>query len=133
MLEILAFHHLSLSVTDLTRSTDWYQQVLGFDIAAQIERDGFHRTRLRAPNSGLTLSLTAHADQLGQRFDEHRPGMDHIAFHVAAADVDALQRRLETQGVVHSEVRSSTDGAVTITLRDPDNIQIEICTGPLPT
>jgi len=63
-------------VTDLTRSIEWYQQVLGFDIAAQIGRDGFRRTRLRAPNSGLTLSLTAHADQLGERFEEHRPGMD---------------------------------------------------------
>jgi len=133
MLEILAFHHLSLSVTDLTRSTEWYQQVLGFDIADQIERDGFRRTRLRAPNSGLTLSLTAHADQLGERFDEHRPGMDHVAFQVAAADVDALQLRLETQGVVHSQAKASAGGAVMITLRDPDNIQIEIFTGPLPT
>ncbi len=37
MTEVLGYHHLSLSVTDLGKSTEWYQQVLGLDVAA-VER-----------------------------------------------------------------------------------------------
>ena len=41
MTEVLGYHHLSLSVTDLGKSTEWYQQVLGLDVAVEIEGDGF--------------------------------------------------------------------------------------------
>lgn len=34
MTDVLGYHHLSLSVTDLGKSTEWYQQVLGLDVAA---------------------------------------------------------------------------------------------------
>ena len=66
MPEILGFHHLSLTVTDLARSTQWYQSVLGLDLIAEIEGEGFSRMRLRAPNSGTTLSLTAHTQRAGE-------------------------------------------------------------------
>jgi catechol 2,3-dioxygenase-like lactoylglutathione lyase family enzyme len=82
MAEVLGYHHLSLSVTDLGKSTEWYQQVLGLEVAAEIEGEGFRRTRLRAPNSGVTLTLTRHDEQSGKSFDERRPGMDHVAFAV---------------------------------------------------
>ncbi len=132
MTEVLAYHHLSLSVSDLGKSTDWYQQVLGLDVAAEIVGDGFRRTRLRAAGSGVTLTLTAHDNQSGEPFDERRSGMDHVALTVGTAeDVNALKERFDQLGVVASEVKSSTTGTALITLRDPDNIQIEVFGGPL--
>src|SRR5688500_15046166 len=106
---VLAYHHLSLSVTDLGKSTEWYQQVLGLDVAAQIEGDGFRRTRLRAAASGLTLTLTAHDEESGEPFSERRPGLDHVAFQVGGVqDVEELKTRFDQLGVTHSPVKSTT-------------------------
>jgi glyoxylase I family protein len=131
MTEVVGYHHLSLSVTDLGKSTEWYQQVLGLDVTAEIEGEGFRRTRLRAPGSGVTLTLTRHDQQSGETFSERRPGMDHVALQVASADeVRALKDRFAQLGVDHSEVKGS-NGTAMITLRDPDNIQIEVFGGEL--
>lgn len=130
MPEILGFHHLSLTVTDLARSTQWYQSVLGLDLVAEIEGEGFSRMRLCAPNSGTTLSLTAHNQRVGENFDERGPGMDHVAFQVGPGDVDTLKRRFEELGVEHSEVKASAGGGAMITFRDPDYIQLEIFGDP---
>ncbi|HUR23718.1 MAG TPA: VOC family protein [Acidimicrobiales bacterium] len=132
MTEVLAYHHLSLSVTDLGKSTEWYQQVLGLDVAAEIEGDGFRRTRLRAAGSGVTLTLTSHEEQSGEPFSERRAGMDHVAFQVGGVQaVEELKRHFEELGVTHSQVKSTTTGTALITLRDPDNIQIEVFGGPV--
>ncbi len=128
MTEVLGYHHLSLSVTDLAKSTEWYQQVLGLDVAAEIEGDSFRRTRLRAA-SGVTLTLTRHEQQSGERFDECRPGMDHVALQVE--NVEALKDRFDELGVDHSDVKRTSGGTAMITLRDPDNIQVEVFGGPL--
>ena len=130
MTEVLGYHHLSLSVTDLGRSTEWYRQVLGLEVVAEIEGDGFRRNRLRAPGSGVTLTLTAHDQASGEPFSERRAGMDHVAFAVGGVqDVEALKARFEQLGVTHSEVKSRTTGTAMITLRDPDNIQLEVFGG----
>jgi glyoxylase I family protein len=126
MAEVLGYHHLSLSVTDLGKSTEWYQQVLGLVVVAEVEGSGFRRTRLRAPSSGVTLTLTKHDQHCGEPFSERRIGMDHVAFDVGAArDVEALKARYAELGVQHSEINQRGDSAA-ITLRDPDNIQIEV-------
>ena len=131
MTEVLGYHHLSLSVTDLGKSTEWYQQVLGLDVTAEIEGDGFRRNRLRASGGGVTLTLTSHDQESGEPFSERRAGMDHVAFQVGGIpEVEALKTRFEQLGVTHSEVKSTTTGTAMITLRDPDNIQIEVFGGP---
>ncbi|HEX3621921.1 MAG TPA: VOC family protein [Acidimicrobiales bacterium] len=131
MTEVLGYHHLSLSVTDLGKSTEWYQQVLGLELVAEIEGQGFRRNRLRAAGSGVTLTLTAHDHEWGEPFDERRPGLDHVAFAVGSGqDVEALKGEFDRLGVISSEVKSTQPGTALITLRDPDNIQVEVFGGP---
>ena len=132
MTEVIGYHHLSLSVTDLGKSTEWYQQVLGLEVSAEIDGEGFRRTRLRAPGSGVTLTLTRHDQQSGETFDERRPGMDHVALQVGSAEqVRTLKDRFAQLGVNHSEVKAGSGGTAMITLRDPDNIQVEVFGGEL--
>lgn len=132
MPQIVGYHHLSLSVTDLQRSVAWYHEVLGLEVAAEIEGAGFRRVRLRAPGSTLTLALTAHDQQSGEPFDERRAGMDHVAFHVGdLVAVQDLKRHFERLGTEHSEVKESANGTAMITVRDPDNIQLEFFGGPV--
>ena len=129
MAEVEGYHHVSLSVSDLGRSTEWYRRTLGFEIESEIEGDAFRRTRLRA-GSGLTLTLTAHEQQPGEPFDERRAGVDHIAFDVGSAGaVQGLKDRFEELGVVHSNVKQAASGSAMITLRDPDNLQLEVFGG----
>ena len=127
MAEIQSYHHVSLSVSDLGKSVDWYRHALGFETDAEIEGDGFRRTRLKASGSGLTLTLTAHVQHSGEPFDERRSGIDHIAFNVGSADaVQELKHRFQELGVLHSDVKHAASGGAMITLRDPDNIQLEV-------
>ena len=130
MAEIQGYHHISLSVSDLAKSTEWYRETLGFEVDAEIEGTGFRRTRLRAPGRGVTLTLTAHEQQSSGLFDERQAGLDHIAFDVGNAQtVQDLKDRFDRLGVVHSEVKQAANGSTMITLRDPDNIQLEVFGG----
>lgn len=123
---LLALHHVSLSVTDLDRSVAWYQDVLRLEITAQVRGASFRRTRMRAPSGGVTVTLTCHDECSGDRFDERRTGMDHVAFRLAPDDLATWTARLEQLGVDHSGVKSSATQAAMITLRDPDDIQLEL-------
>jgi catechol 2,3-dioxygenase-like lactoylglutathione lyase family enzyme len=128
MATLAGFSHLSLTVTDLDRSTDWYCKILGFAVDAKVEGKGFLRHRLRHPDAGITLSLTAHERASGEPFDEHRTGMDHASFAVPSIeDLHRLKERFLERGVDHSEVKPTASGAGgMITFRDPDNIQLEL-------
>jgi catechol 2,3-dioxygenase-like lactoylglutathione lyase family enzyme len=131
MRQVLGYHHVSLSVSDIGKSAAWYRDVLGFSIETEFEGDGFRRARLRAPGSGLTLALTSHHQESAETFDERRPGIDHIAFNVGSVeDVRDFNRRFEELGVVHSDVKEGSSGTAIVTLRDPDNIQLEVFGGP---
>lgn len=128
MVQITNYHHLSLSVRDITKSAEWYQAVFDFTVVAQIEGTGFRRTRLGASVSGLTLTLTSHDGQSEEPSSECRAGMDHVAFQVSStSDIQKLKERFEQLGVDHSAIKESATGTTMITLRDPDNIQLEVC------
>lgn len=125
---IAGYSHLSFTVSDLARSTEWYRDILGFELDAEIKADGFRRNRLRHPDARITLTLTEHDGGSGDRFDERRTGMDHLAFAVPTMeDVLRFKERFEERGVPHSDVRATVGGAGgIITFRDPDNIQLEV-------
>lgn len=130
MPDIKGFHHVSLSVTDIDRSAAWYGDVLGFEPVTTVEGEGFRRTRLRASASGLTLTLTQHHAGGSERFDERRTGLDHMALVVDSDDVQEWKERFEKLAVDHSEVKTTPAGGTVITLRDPDNIQLEVFATP---
>jgi glyoxylase I family protein len=125
---IAGYSHLSFTVTDLERSSAWYREVLGFGLDSQVEGDGFQRHRLRHPDAGITLTLTQHDTGSGDRFDERRTGLDHVAFAVPTAeDLHEFGERFSARGIEHSDVKPTAGGAGgIITLRDPDNIQLEV-------
>lgn len=127
--DVRRIHHLSLSVTDLDRSVQWYRDVLDLSLEARFDTETFARARFRNQSGSLILTLTCHHERLADSFDERRPGMDHVAFEVDAPDFDRMAARFDTLGVVHSDVKEPFPGARLITLRDPDNIQLEVVTG----
>lgn len=125
---LAGYSHLSLTVTDLDKSTQWYREILGFSLDSEVQGDGFLRNRLRHPDAGITLTLTAHDAGAGDRFDERRAGMDHVSFAVASMeDLLGFQELFAERGVEQSDIKPTASGAGgTITIRDPDNIQLEV-------
>ena len=127
MPDITGFSHVSFTVRDRGRSSAWYQDVLGFEHHSEVEADGFTRTRLRHPRSGVMVTLTQHDRGVGDRFDEARTGLDHLSLATSGVDdIKAWKRRFEDHGVDHSEIKELGPGAAMITFRDPDNIQLEV-------
>lgn len=127
---ITAVHHLSLTVTDLSRSIGWYARVLGFVVDSEVEAATFRRTRLRHPGTSVVLTLTQHDEGSTDAFEETRVGLDHLAFLVpSVADVEAFERLLDDHGVPHGGLGRPTGDAARIFFRDPDNIQLEVMAG----
>lgn len=132
MPSISGVHHVSFSVNDPSASAAWYQDVLGFAHHSDVQGETFGRIRLRQPDGGLIVTLTHHQEGSGDRFSELRTGLDHLSFHVADGDIASWKRRFEERGVDHSDIRVNGAGGGSITLRDPDNIQLEVFSAPAP-
>ncbi len=131
MAPITAVHHLSLTVTDLVRSVEWYTELLGFSIEREIRGVTFRRTRLRHSGTSVILTLTQHHEGSLETFRETTTGLDHLAFLVpTVADVEACERLFEDRGVPHSEVKRDAVDVARIFFRDPDNIQLEVMAAP---
>jgi glyoxylase I family protein len=120
-----SFHHVTLSVTNLIRSAEWYARALGLARVAEREGDGWIRALMRAP-SGLMVGLTEHtATNPGDRFDHTRVGIDHVSLACRdRAEVDAWAAHLDTVGVAHDAIVDAAAGHVLV-CRDPDGIPIE--------
>jgi len=124
-------HHLGLTVTDVDVSAAWYEQVLGFHVAGGYTSAAGERRKVFLVHDGfgVRIGLCQHAAASTDRFDETRPGLDHLSFLVGSADeLRAWQARLGDAGVVCSPIAQANTipGATVLVFRDPDNIQLEL-------
>ena len=133
MTEFPSPHHVALTVTDLETSREWYQRLLGTDPvldepvpALPGHHHGFHHV-VFAPPGGVLLALHAHrGTDPSQRFDEYRPGLDHVSFGCAdRGQLQWWQTRLEELGVKHGGIAEDANG-FGLSFRDPDNIALEL-------
>lgn len=127
MPEFIAISHLDLSVTDVEKSADWYCEVLGLRRARRADLDNRIMVVLVHEVSGLIMGLIQHHETVGDRFDERRPGLDHVGFGVSdRGELMEWEARLTKLGVEHSSVQDSPSGSGSaLVFRDPDNIQLE--------
>jgi len=116
-------HHVTLTVSDVRRSADFYQSLFGPADVADRQGPGWNRLRLLWPN-GLMIGVTRF-DADADRFDPSRVGLDHVGFGVESADaVYGWVRRMDELGIEHGPVED-VPHAVVVTGRDPDGIPIE--------
>jgi glyoxylase I family protein len=122
-----AVHHVTLTVSDVKRSTAFYTNLLGFQVAVEFE------PRIALSNGTLLLVLTPPPDPAqaipGDRFDENRIGLDHISLAVKdLAELQAAAALLDENGVTRGEIKDLGPGfgINVMAVRDPDNIQLEL-------
>lgn len=125
-------HHIALTVTDLPASRAWYRQLLDCDPVLDEEvpalpghHPGFHHT-IFVLAGGMILALHSHRDtDRSLRFDERRPGLDHIGFPVRdRADLERMHKRLDDLGLPHADIAEDTLG-FGLSVRDPDGTALE--------
>lgn len=117
--------HLDLTVTDAEKSAQWYARVLGLRRVRRADLDNRIMIVLMHPETRLIVGLNQHHTTAAKAFDEHVPGLDHVGLAVdAREELDELEKHLIAEGVDHSPV-TNTDNGAALVFRDPDNIQLE--------
>lgn len=121
-------HHVTLTVSDLTRSADFYTRHFGFQPLVDLG------TRRLMTNGHFILAVTLPSDTAApspdnDRFSENRIGLDRVSFSVGSlAELEAAAAYLDAQGVTRGAIRDlgSGFGIYVMAVRDPDNIQLEL-------
>jgi len=120
-------HHITLTVRDIKRSTEFYTQYLGFQVVVEFD------PRIALSNGSVLLALGPPPDPSqaieDDQFNENRIGLDHVSLSVASlAELEAAAVFLDENGVAHGEIRDlgAGFGIYVMAVRDPDNIQLEL-------
>jgi catechol 2,3-dioxygenase-like lactoylglutathione lyase family enzyme len=141
LVDISGCHHVRLTVTDITRSLEFYTEVLGFQVLVRSPGDPEDPAVRVDPgqlyggavlNSGsLVLGLRPVAAP-GDRFDSEKPGLDHLSFSVESRSVlEGIRPTLAERGVVHGEIKELAGfGIAIMSIDDPDGIHLEL-TAPI--
>jgi glyoxylase I family protein len=129
---ITGLHHISLTVSDAAKSEHFYRNAFGFVRVLELQDEGGrgYKCVLAHPESRTILGLSVHGSNEGSPSTEFRTGLDHFSFGVPSrAELDAWVARFDELGIQHSEVRTTPIGDL-MTVRDPDNIQVELWANP---
>ena len=118
-------HHITLSVSDLKQTSDWYLKVFGDAEVFHSEGEGWKRVVLVWAN-GLLLSFTKHElSNPDENFSHLRIGLDHIGISCRdEAEVIDWFNKLEALQIDHGPIEDAPYGWA-VTARDPDNIPFE--------
>lgn len=121
--------HVALTVSDLRASASWYGRL--FDAEPVLDEDvgAFHHIVFAI--GGTLVGLHGHPTTAQQdRFDEHRLGLDHLAF--GCEDHSQLEQwaaRLDDLDVAHAGIVDAPYGSG-LSFRDPDGIALEFFAPP---
>ena len=111
-----SMNHVSLSVSDVQRSADFYSRVLGMEIIS------------RPANGGLNMGLGTESF-LGLYELGNPGGMHHLCIGVDNYNADALAEKLQGHGIdanVNRDPANRTSGGDQLYFTDPDGILVQL-------
>ncbi len=118
----MRLQHVALSVSDISKSGPWYQELFGF---AKVAEFADPPLEIYLTPDGQALDLRQDPAVKAGRFDVTNIGLDHLAFVVEdQAELDEWLARIQELGVEHSGVQESPFGKH-LNFRDPDGIALE--------
>jgi len=110
-----SLNHVSIAVTDVERSAEFYKRVLGLK---EVSRPG---------NGGINLGLGSGFLGLYRLPDPGKP--NHFCIGVAEYDADRIAARLtqiNVKATVDRNPANSTNGAAQLYFSDPDNTRVQL-------
>ena len=125
MPELPAIAHVTLTVTDLDRSVEWYER--HFDVAFHHESPGPFRRAVWLVGGQTLVGLHEFPDPSDTlTFNDRRIGLDHLAFACNGRDeLEAWKDRLSELGIDNGGIVDAGYGSG-LSCRDPDNIAIAL-------
>jgi catechol 2,3-dioxygenase-like lactoylglutathione lyase family enzyme len=117
-------HHVAVPVTDIERSRDWYEAVLGFrSVVDEETEDSLVAVTLEHPTGGIVVCLSAAPERA-----HALAGFSPVSLAVASvSELARWENHFTTIGVQHSASREAHLGwALDVT--DPDGIRIQLHT-----
>ena len=124
-----AVTHVAITVTDIEASKQWYTRVLGAEAVLDEDTGPFRHVVYALGNTLLGLHAFPVLSS-EEKFDERRPGLDHIAFGVGSRqELVAWAARLDELGVARGEIIDAHYGSG-LSFRDPDNNALEFFAPP---
>ncbi|MDP9842816.1 VOC family protein [Streptosporangium lutulentum] len=130
MLEFPTFAHVALTVSDLAVSVPWYERLIGSGPVLDEDTGPFHHSVFAVGGTLLGLHAFPGGVAGGDRFDERRLGLDHLAFQCAdRSELERWRHRLDELGIEHGGIVDAHYGCG-LSFRDPDNIALEFFSPP---
>jgi len=122
---LAGIHHVKLPVTDLSRSREWYESRLGYQLQMEfVEQGRLMGYALAHPNGGPQLGL-----RLSPERARAAAGFDYFAIGVPDKEaIDQLAARLTTLGEQHAGVHWASIGWILPELHDPDGHEVRFYT-----
>lgn len=113
--------HVTLTVSDLDRTKDFYEKLF------QIKFEKHKENSFNLLPVGIPVWFVQWAKQHpSDRFDETRIGLDHIAYHLETLEeLEKFVNKLKEMGVTTAGVQKFAGKYPYVCFRDPDNIQTE--------
>jgi len=120
---IVELNHVALLVSDVARSCEFYQGVLGLEAMT--------RPAFDFPGAWFRLGSVQELHLIGGTSATPVPGQprgNHFALRVE--DLEGWRQHLQPLGLIVRGPVRRPDGAVQIFVRDPDGHVVELFTGP---
>ncbi len=124
-------HHAAFICSDVDRTITFYQDLLGFPLVELFENRDYPTSAHLFFDIG-NGNLLAFFDFPGYQhpeFHETLGGVQHVAISMAPEQFAALKDRLHAAEVEYRGPDLGVEKSVYV--RDPDGLQIELCTAPL--
>ena len=117
------FHHVKLPASDIDRSIEWYERVLGLRVYMEFVEEGvLMGVAVADPAQTVALALR-HAPERAAAM----AGFDPVALRVPTAQaLKAWQQRLDDLGEPHGGIVTGHAGSVLVGLHDPDGLEIRL-------
>ena len=115
-------NHVAIYVTDIGRSSDFYQRVLKL---APISRPAFS-----FPGAWFRLGTEQELHLIANLRSPFFPSHENNHFALRVDDLDHWEQHLKQVGADFAYRKPRPDGAMQVFLRDPDGHAIELVTPP---
>ncbi|MBW4616686.1 MAG: VOC family protein [Desmonostoc vinosum HA7617-LM4] len=123
-----AINHIALTVSNLNKSEDFYNELLGFLGYEQGEKTE-HLILWASASGVITISL-ANPQSANKNHDRYSPGLHHLAFSADHREqVDQLYKLLIERGVEILDPPNEYNympGYYAVYFLDPDGIKLEL-------
>ena len=122
--------HVAVTVSDLARSTEFYDKLFGAKAVLDEDADVFHHV-VWMLDGGQLFGIHTHPKyESTEPFSEFRPGLDHVGFGVAnRAALEEWAKKLDDLVVAYSPIKDAPYGSG-LSFRDPDNNALEFFAPP---